>query len=81
MCSLRFENNLLIIEGVGFEENTIIEAFVCFRFASFAITNTALGFYRIHLDIFYLWIWNSTVELDFEDKQSLKQGHQTKLLH
>ncbi len=34
MCSLRFENNLLTIE-----ENTIIEAFVRFRFANVAITN------------------------------------------
>jgi hypothetical protein len=42
MCSLRFENNFLTIEGVRFasiEENTIIEAFVCFRFASVAITS------------------------------------------
>ncbi len=43
MCSLRFENNLLTIEGVRFasiiEENANIEAFVCFRFASVAITN------------------------------------------
>jgi hypothetical protein len=33
MCSLRFENNLLTIEGVRFdiEENTIIEASVRFR--------------------------------------------------
>jgi hypothetical protein len=47
MCSLRFENNLLTIEGVRFEENTIIEAFVRFRFASVAITNTDLvDFYR-----------------------------------
>ncbi len=41
MCSLRFENNLLTIEGVRFdiEENTIIEASVRFRFASVAITD------------------------------------------
>jgi hypothetical protein len=41
MCSLRFENNLLTIEGslcFDIEENTIIEAFVRFRFASVAIT-------------------------------------------
>jgi hypothetical protein len=42
MCLLRFKNNLLTIEGVRFdiEENTIIEAFVRFRFASVAITST-----------------------------------------
>jgi hypothetical protein len=40
MCSLRFQNNLLTIESLRFdiEENTIIEAFVRFRFASVAIT-------------------------------------------
>jgi hypothetical protein len=40
MCSFRFENNLLTIEVVRFdiEENTTIEAFVRFRFASVAIT-------------------------------------------
>jgi hypothetical protein len=40
MCSLRFENNLLTIEGVCFniEENTIIEAYIHFCFASVAIT-------------------------------------------
>jgi hypothetical protein len=38
MCSLRFENNLLSSEGVRFKENTNIEAFVRFRFASVAIT-------------------------------------------
>ncbi len=41
MCSLRFENNLLSREGVRFDsisENTIIEAFLRFRFASVAIT-------------------------------------------
>ncbi len=40
MCSLRFENNFLTIEGVrDIEENTFIKAFVRFRFASVAITN------------------------------------------
>jgi hypothetical protein len=44
MCSLRFKNNLLTIEGLrllrfDMEVNTIIEAFVGFRFASVAITN------------------------------------------
>ena len=45
MCSLGFENNLLTIEGVRFdiEENTIIEAFVRFRFASVAITTYESG--------------------------------------
>ncbi len=40
MCSLRFGNNFLTIEGVRFAsiENTIIEAFLRFRFASVAIT-------------------------------------------
>jgi hypothetical protein len=41
MCSLLFENNLLSREGVRFasiSENTIIEAFLRFRFASIAIT-------------------------------------------
>ncbi len=44
MCSLHFENNLLTFEGVAslnIKENTIIEAFVRFRFASVAITSTA----------------------------------------
>ncbi len=48
MCSLRFENNLLTIEGVRFasiEENTIIEAFVRFRFASVAIASSNYTFY------------------------------------
>jgi hypothetical protein len=42
MCSLRFENNLHTIEGVRFdiEENATIKAFVRFRFASVAITNS-----------------------------------------
>jgi hypothetical protein len=48
MCSLRFENNLLSSEGVRFafdvEENTIIEAYVRFRFASVAITKTDVIF-------------------------------------
>jgi hypothetical protein len=52
MCSLRFENNFLTIEGVRFasifEENTIIEAFVRFRFASIAITSPNLWFWGGH---------------------------------
>ena len=45
MCSLHFENNLLTFEGVAslnIKENTIIEAFVRFRFASVAITSSVM---------------------------------------
>jgi hypothetical protein len=47
MCSLRFENNFLTIEGrcslrFDIEENTIIEPFIRFRFASVAITRQYL---------------------------------------
>jgi hypothetical protein len=41
MCSLRFENNFLTIEGVRFPSiSKNIEAFVRFRFASVAITRS-----------------------------------------
>jgi hypothetical protein len=45
MCSLRFENNLLIADGLPFEkeENTIIEAFVRFRFYIVVINMTTVG--------------------------------------
>jgi hypothetical protein len=51
MCSLRFENNLLSSEcslRFDIEENTIIEAFVRFPFASVAITNP----HWFHADLF-----------------------------
>jgi hypothetical protein len=64
MCSLRFENNLRTDGRVRFayyrrcslrfdiEENTIIEAFVRFRFASVAITNPLFNLTCVSVSFF-----------------------------
>ncbi len=78
MCSLRLENNLLTIERgslrFDIKENTIIEAFVRFRFASVAITTDVIWLARVYsenFDLVSLSLINPVWEVDLRTRKTI----------